>query len=85
METSDGADMYYHFYHLKHDPFADTLDAAFLFLAPSHKTALQTLLHGTQQRLGLMTLFGATGLGKTLLLHTFLEGIHKQQHIGSIR
>ena len=77
--------MYYHFYHLKHDPFADTPDPAFLFLAPSHKTALQTLLHGTQQRLGLMALFGAAGLGKTLLLHTFLAGIHEQQHIKAVQ
>jgi general secretion pathway protein A len=77
--------MYYHFYHLKHDPFADAPDPAFLFLSPSHKTALQTILHCAQQRLGLMALFGASGLGKTLLLHTFLEGIHEQQHIKPVQ
>ena len=77
--------MYYHFYHLKHDPFADAPDPAFLFLAPSHKTALHTILHGIQQRLGLIALWGASGLGKTLLLHTFLEGIHEQQHIKPVQ
>jgi general secretion pathway protein A len=77
--------MYHHFYHMKHDPFADAPDPAFLFLAPSHTTALQTILHGIQQRLGLLALFGATGLGKTLLLHTLLEGIHGQQRLKPVR
>ena len=85
VETANGAAMYYHFYHLKHDPFADAPDPAFLFLGPSHRTALHTILHGVQQRLGLMALFGATGLGKTLMLHTFLEGIHAQQYIKPVQ
>jgi general secretion pathway protein A len=77
--------MYYHFYHLKHDPFADAPDPAFLFLGQSHQTALHTLLHGIQQRRGLLALCGASGLGKTLLLHTVLAGIHEQQHIKPVQ
>jgi type II secretory pathway predicted ATPase ExeA len=42
-------------------------------------------LHGIQQRRGLLALFGATGLGKTLLLHTLLEGIHRQQHLKPVQ
>jgi general secretion pathway protein A len=77
--------MYHHYYHMKHDPFADAPDPAFLFLGPGHAAALQTILHGIQQRLGLMALLGAPGLGKTLLLHTFLAGIHEQQHIKPVQ
>jgi general secretion pathway protein A len=77
--------MYHHFYHLKHDPFADAPDPEFLFLSPSHKTALQTLLSGIEGRRGLMAIFGAAGLGKTILLRAFLEGIHEQQHLKTMQ
>jgi general secretion pathway protein A len=77
--------MYHHFYHLKHDPFADTPDPEFLFLSPSHKTALQTILHGIEKRRGWLAIFGAAGLGKTTLLRAFLEGIHEQQHLKTVQ
>src|SRR5262245_44502295 len=77
--------MYHHFYHLKHDPFADSPDPEFLFLSPSHNTALQTILSGIAQRRGLLGIFGAAGLGKTILLRAFLEGVHEQQHLKTIQ
>jgi general secretion pathway protein A len=77
--------MYHHFYHLKHDPFADTPDPEFLFLSPSHKIALQTILEGIAKRRGVITVCGAAGLGKTILLHAFLEGIHEQQHLKTVQ
>ena len=77
--------MYHHFYHLKYDPFADSPDPEFLFLSPSHKTALQTLLSGIAQRRGLLGIFGAAGLGKTILLRAFLEGVHEQQRLKTIQ
>jgi general secretion pathway protein A len=77
--------MYHHFYHLKHDPFADTPDPEFLFLSPSHKIALQALLSGIAQRRGWLTICGAAGLGKTTLLRAFLEGIHAQQRLKTVQ
>lgn len=77
--------MYHHFYHLKHDPFTDSPDPEFLFLSPGHKTALQVLLDGIERRRGTLGIFGAAGLGKTILLHAFLEGIHEQQRLRTIQ
>jgi general secretion pathway protein A len=69
--------MYYDFYHLKQDPFAETPDPEFLFLSPSHRTALHRLLQGIEESCGLLTIVGAAGLGKTTILRALQERLQQ--------
>jgi len=71
--------MYHHFYHLTQNPFVDAPTPEFLFVSPSYKSALQALSNGIEERRGLLALISEPGLGKTTLLHTFLETIDPQR------
>jgi len=68
-----------HFYQLKQHPFANAPDPAFLFLSPSHKAALQAILNGLEAPRGGVVIFGPAGLGKTTLLHAYLDRVQPQQ------
>src|SRR5262245_40366214 len=70
--------MYYDFYHLKQNPFAEAPDPEFLFLSRSHKTVLHAIIRGLEGEQGLMAVFRAAGLGKTILLRVVQERIHQQ-------
>lgn len=70
--------MYYDFYHLKQNPFAEAPDPEFLFLSRSHKTALYAIICGLEAHQGLMAIFGAAGLGKTTILQVMQERIQQQ-------
>jgi type II secretory pathway predicted ATPase ExeA len=77
--------MYTKFYGLAKEPFEDTPDADFLFLSPSHRQALSAMTSGIDQRKGLITITGDAGVGKTVLLHSYLNGIdHNNRTIISI-
>ncbi len=71
--------MYLDFYHLKKAPFHITPDPEFLFLSPSHKAALGALVYGIEERLGFVALIGEVGLGKTTILHAYLERVDQEQ------
>ena len=71
--------MYKHFYHLKKEPFHITPDPEFLFLSPSHKQALGSIVYGVKNRKGFIVIIGEVGVGKTTILRSYLEGVAKQK------
>ncbi len=64
--------MYQRFYGLTQKPFHATPDPDFLYLSPSHKQALGTIIYGIEQRKGITTVLGEVGLGKTTILRSAL-------------
>jgi general secretion pathway protein A len=65
--------MYLDFYNLKKEPFHITPDPEFLFLSPSHKEALASIIYGIEQKKGFVEIVGGVGLGKTTVLRSYLE------------
>jgi general secretion pathway protein A len=71
--------MYQNFYRLKKEPFHTTPDPEFLFLSPSHKQALGSIIYGVKNRKGFVVITGEVGVGKTTILRSYLEGVAKQK------
>ena len=71
--------MYLDFYQLKKAPFHITPDPDFLFLSPSHKAALGSIIYGIEERQGFVAIIGEVGLGKTTILRSYLERIDQHQ------
>jgi general secretion pathway protein A len=67
--------MYLDFYKLQKAPFHITPDPEFLFLSPSHKSALGCIIHGIEERQGFVAISGEVGLGKTTILRSYLERV----------
>jgi general secretion pathway protein A len=65
--------MYLTFYGLNKEPFHITPDPEFLYLSPSHKEALASIIYGIEQRKGFVAIVGAVGVGKTTILRSYLE------------
>ncbi len=70
--------MYQEFYGLKEKPFALTPDPQFLYLSESHRTALESLLYGIEQREGFIVITGDIGTGKTTICRAALEQMDKK-------
>jgi general secretion pathway protein A len=71
--------MYQDFYRLKREPFHITPNPEFLFLSPSHKQALGSIVYGVRNRKGFIVITGEVGVGKTTILRSYLEGVAKQK------
>src|SRR4030066_165525 len=71
--------MYQDYYHLKKEPFHITPDPEFLFLSPSHKQALGSIVYGVRNKKGFVVITGEVGGGKTTILRSYLEGVAKQK------
>ncbi len=71
--------MYQDFYQLRKQPFHITPDPEFLFLSPSHKQALGSIVYGVKNRKGFIVITGEVGVGKTTILRSYLEGVAKQK------
>ncbi len=71
--------MYASFYKLSKEPFHITPDPEFLFLSPSHKEALGSLIYGVQQRKGFVLITGEVGVGKTTIVRSYLENVEKNK------
>jgi general secretion pathway protein A len=71
--------MYLDFYQLKRAPFHLTSDPEFLFLSPSHKAALGTIMHGIAEGYGFVAIVGKAGVGKTTIIRAYLETADQQQ------
>jgi type II secretory pathway predicted ATPase ExeA len=71
--------MYLKFYGLKKEPFQITPDPEFVYLSLSHKEALYLLAQGVKQFKGFIILTGEVGVGKTTVVHTFIERCRQQQ------
>ena len=70
--------MYQKFYGLREKPFALTPDPQFLYLSESHRTALNSLLYGIEQREGFFVITGDIGTGKTTICRAVLEKLDKK-------
>jgi len=71
--------MYQNFYNLKKEPFHVTPDPEFLFLSPSHKQALGSIVYGVENRKGFVVITGEVGVGKTTIIRSYLERVPKQK------
>lgn len=67
--------MYLDFFGLDKEPFHITPDPDFLYLSPSHKEALATVMYGVQQQKGFIAVTGEVGTGKTTVLRAYMEEI----------
>jgi general secretion pathway protein A len=61
------------FYKLQEQPFGVTPDSRYLFLTPSHKEALNSIVYGIESGCGFVALIANPGLGKTTLLFQTLD------------
>ena len=66
------AAMYEKFYQFKKSPFRITPDPAFLYVSPSHKEAVASIVFGVEQRKGFIVVVGEVGVGKTTILRRYL-------------
>jgi general secretion pathway protein A len=71
--------MYQNFYNLRKEPFHITPDPEFLFLSPSHRQALGSIIYGVKNRKGFVVITGEVGVGKTTILRSYLERVAKQR------
>jgi len=60
-------------YGLREQPFGVTPNPRFLYLTPSHREALASLVYGIDSGRGFLALIAAPGMGKTTLLFQVLE------------
>ena len=72
--------MYLPFYKFQHPPFHTTPDPDFLYLSPSHKEALGSIIYGIQERKGFIAVTGEVGLGKTTILRSYLSQFDDAQN-----
>lgn len=73
--------MYQQFYNLKENPFRLNPDPAFLCLTIQHREALSGLVYSVCTRPGLTMLVGEAGTGKTTLLNSLLDVLHKRRFV----
>jgi general secretion pathway protein A len=69
--------MYQEYYGLRQKPFVLTPDPQFLYLSESHRTAIDSLLYGIEQREGFIVITGDIGTGKTTICRALLERLDK--------
>jgi general secretion pathway protein A len=67
--------MYNEYFGFSEDPFNLTPDPDFLFLAMSHREGLSSMMSGIEKRMGLITITGDVGTGKTTLIYTLLKDL----------
>ena len=67
--------MYESFFGLNEKPFNLTPDPGYFYLSESHREALAGLIYGVRERAGLITVTGPVGVGKTMILASFLDQI----------
>lgn len=64
--------MYLKHYGLSREPFGVTPDPDYLYLSPTHKEALATVIYGIRERKGFIAITGEVGTGKTTILRSAL-------------
>jgi general secretion pathway protein A len=75
--------MYESFFGLSDKPFKLTPDPRYFYLSESHREALAALVYGVRERVGLITLTGPVGVGKTMILASFLDQIREHAETAS--
>ncbi|MHC4718437.1 MAG: ExeA family protein [Planctomycetota bacterium] len=76
--------MYLDYYKLTERPFNLTPDPKFLYMTEQHRTALNHLLYGIDQRKGFIVLTGEVGTGKSTLCRTLLAALDGECHTALI-
>ncbi len=76
--------MYLNFFGFTREPFSFTPDPDFLYLSPSHKKALSSMISVIKERLGTITITGEVGTGKTTLIYSLLKNLDKNIRIAFI-
>jgi general secretion pathway protein A len=69
------------FYRLEEQPFGVTPDPRYLFLTPSHKEALNSLVYGIEAGCGFVALIATPGSGKTTLIFEMLHILRDKARI----
>src|SRR5277367_3341210 len=64
--------MVLHYYNLKEQPFGVTPDPRYLYLSPTHREALASLLYGIRGGRGFLSIVAKPGMGKTTILSELL-------------
>ena len=67
--------MYEEHFGLSRLPFNVTPDPEFFYFSPMHESVLARLQDGVRARMGLITVSGEPGTGKTLLVKKFVESV----------
>ncbi len=70
--------MYTQFYNLSEKPFNPNPDPKFLYLTPSHREALASMIYGINERKGFISVTGEVGTGKTTLIYTLLNNLNEK-------
>lgn len=71
--------MYLLYYGFSQEPFHTTPDPEFLYLSPSHKEAIASIIYGVERRKGFVAVVGEVGVGKTTVLRSFMEKIDAER------
>jgi general secretion pathway protein A len=66
------------YYKLREQPFGVTPDSRYLFLGPTHREALASLLYGVDAGCGFLALIAIPGLGKTTLLFHVMNQLREK-------
>ncbi len=66
------------YFKLREQPFGVTPDSRYLFLSPTHREALASLLYGVDAGCGFLALIAQPGLGKTTLLFQALNQLREK-------
>jgi general secretion pathway protein A len=69
------------YYRLEEQPFGVTPDSRYLFLTPTHKEALNSLIYGIEAGCGFVALVATPGSGKTTLLFEMLQVLRDKARI----
>ncbi len=70
--------MYQHFYGFTENPFNVTPDPKFFYESQGHRDAVAYLRYGVQERKGFLVLTGEVGVGKTIVVRSFLRDVSKR-------
>lgn len=76
--------MYTQFYSFSEKPFNLTPDPKFLYLSPSHREALASMIYGIDERKGFISITGEVGTGKTTLVYTLLDNLNEKVNAVSV-
>jgi len=71
--------MYLKFYGFTDEPFRITPDPGYLFLSPSHKEALASIVYGIKMRKGFVGVVGEVGTGKTTIIRSCLARVNRNR------
>lgn len=71
--------MYRSFFHLQRNPFDVHPDTYFMYPTACHREAMASLYFGIRSHKGFIVLTGEVGTGKTLVLRSLTEQLHKMR------